>query len=47
MWLVEVVTVGVYFTVHQCLTELMLYGAVKEDSITAAVCTPGTLSFSL
>ena len=29
------------------LTELMHYGAVSQDSINAAVCTLGTLNFSL
>ena len=37
----------VYFTVHQCLTELMRYGAVAKDSTNVAVCTQGTLNFSL
>ena len=29
---------GVYYTVHQCLTELMHYGYVAQDSVNAAVC---------
>ena len=36
---------GVYFTIHQCFTELRHYDAVAEDSINAAVWTLGTLNF--